>query len=53
MNAGKRVANHYAEAPLLAAPDSEKTKHLLAEASTLTAATNTVQLSSEKEWHPH
>ena len=53
MHAGKRHVNHYAEALLLAAPDSEKTKHLLAEASTLTAATNTVQLSSEKEWHPH
>ena len=53
MEAGKRVVNHYAEALLLAAPDSEKTNHLLAEASTLTAATNTVQLSSEKEWHPH
>ena len=53
MDAGNRVVNHYADALLLAAPDSEKTKHLLAEASTLTAATNTVQLSSEKEWHPH
>jgi len=53
MDAGNRVVNHYAEALLLAAPDSEKTKHLLAEASTLTAATNTVQLSMEKEWHPH
>ena len=53
MNASNRLVNHYAEALLLAAPDSEKTKHLLAEASTLTAATNTVQLSSEKEWHPH
>ena len=49
MNASNRVANHYAEALLLAAPDSEKTKHLLAEASSLTAATNTVQWSSEKE----
>ena len=53
MNASNRVVNHYAEALLLAAPDSEKTKHLLAEASTLTAATNTVQLSSEREWQPH
>ena len=53
MDAGNRVVNHYPEALLLAAPDSEKTKHLLAQASTLTAATNTVQLSSEKEWHPH
>ncbi len=53
MDAGNRVVNHYPEALLLAAPDSEKTKHLLAEASTLTAATNTVQLSMEKEWHPH
>ena len=52
MHAGKRHVSHYAEALLLAAPDSEKTTHLLAQASTLTAATNTVQLSSEKEWHP-
>ena len=50
MEAGKRVVNHYAEALLLAAPDCEKTKHLLEEASTLTAATNTVQLSNKKEW---
>lgn len=53
MEGTQRIVNHYAEALLLDAPDSEKTKHLLAEASTLTAATNTVQLSSEKEWHPH
>ena len=53
VDAGKRVVNHYAKAPLLAAPDSEKTKHLLAQASTLTVATNTVQLSSEKEWQLH
>ena len=53
MDAGNRIVNHYADALLLAAPDSEKTKHLLAEAATLTAATNTVQLSSEREWHPH
>ena len=52
MEAGNRVVNHYAEALLLAAPDSEKTEHLLAEASTLTGATNTVQLSKEREWHP-
>ena len=38
MDAGNRVVNHYPEALLLAAPESEKTKHLLAEASTLTAA---------------
>ena len=50
---GNRVVNHYADALLLAAPDSEKTKQLLAEASTLTTATNIVQLSTEKEWHPH
>ena len=42
MEAGNRVVNHYAEALLLAAPDSEKTEHLLADASTLTGATNTV-----------
>ena len=53
IDAGNRVVNLYAEALLLAAPDCEKTEHLLEEASTLTAATNTVQLSSEKEWHPH
>ena len=53
IDAGNRVVNHYPEALLLAAPDSEKTKHLLAKASKLTAATNTVQLSSEREWHPH
>ena len=53
MNASNRLVNHYADALLLTAPDSEKTKHLLAEASTLTAATNIVQLSSEREWHPH
>ena len=53
MDAGDKFFNHYPEALLLCAPASEKTKHLLAEASTLTAATNTVQLSSEKEWHPH
>ena len=53
MDASNRVVNHYADARLLAAPDSEKTEHLLAQASTLTAATNIVQLSSEKEWHPH
>ena len=29
MDAGNRVVNHYPEALLLAAPDSEKTKHLL------------------------
>jgi hypothetical protein len=52
MEAGNRVVNHYAEALLLVAPDSEKTEHLLAEASTLTGATNTVQLSKEREWHP-
>ena len=53
MDAGDKFFNHYPEALLLSAPVSEKTKHLLAEASTLTAATNTVRLSSEKEWHPH
>ena len=53
MDASNRVVNHYAEALLLAAPESEKTKQLLAEASPLTAATNTVQLSSEKEWVPN
>lgn len=53
MDAGNRVVNHYADALLLAPPDSEKTRHLLAEASTLTAATNTLQLSSEREWNPH
>ena len=29
MDAGNRVANHYSEALLLAAPNSEKTNHLL------------------------
>ena len=53
MEGGNRVVNHYADALLLPAPDSEKTKQLLAEASTLTTATNIVQLSTEKEWHPH
>lgn len=53
MDGANRVLNHYPEALLLAAPDSEKTKHLLAEAPALTAATNIVQLSSEREWHPH
>ena len=53
VDAGKRVVNLYADALLMAAPESEKTEHLLEEASTLTAATNTVQLSSDKEWHPH
>ena len=53
MDASNRVVNHYAEALLLDAPESEKTKQLLAEALPLTAATNTVQLSSEKEWVPN
>ena len=50
---GSRVVNHYADALLLPAPDSEKTKQLVTEASTLTTATNTLQLSKEKEWNPH
>jgi hypothetical protein len=53
MEGTQRIVNHYAEALLLPAPASDKTKHLLAEASTLTAAKNTVQLSSEKEFHPN
>ena len=53
MESSQRIVNHYADALLLAAPDSAKTKHLLAEASTLTVATNTLLLSTEKEWHPH
>ena len=53
MDGGNIIVNHYPEALLLAAPECEKTKHLLAETQTLTAATNIVQLSSEREWHPH
>ena len=53
LDASNRVVNHYAEALLLDAPESEKTKQLLAEASPLTVATNTVQLSSEKGWVPN
>ena len=53
IDGANRVVNHYREALMVAPPDCEKTKHLLAEALTLTAATNTVQLSSEREWHPH
>ena len=52
MEAGNRVVNHYADALLLDPPDCEKTRHLLAQSSTLTAATNTLQLSSVREWNP-
>ena len=51
MAVGNRVVNHYADAPLLGAPDSTKTIHLNAHASTLTDALKTLQLTSEKEWH--
>ena len=53
MEGTQRIINHYAEALLLPAPASQKTQHLLDQASTLSSAKNTVQLSSEKEWHPN
>ena len=46
-----RQMSHYADAPLYQAPVCTKTNHLLAEAPALTAAQNTKQLSSEREWH--
>ena len=48
----KRLVNHYREAPLHEAPACDKTTHLQAEAATLLAATDTKQLTSEREWSP-
>ena len=52
LDGDKRLVNHYEEAPIRSAPTCDKTDQLQIEAATLLAATDTKQLSSEREWTP-